>query len=97
MDEQQKPDTPEGPVGGKHRSTQNDTGLSFQAEPTGLESGPETAGRDAADPAVTSPRAAFTPGPTDAPASETGTKPLNRGILIMAALILVFLLAIWLL
>src|SRR5690606_29860800 len=97
MDEQQERDRPEEVQGGKQRSTQNDTGLSFQEEPTGLERGPDAAGRDAPDPAVTSSHAAFTPGPAEEASADTGAKPLNRGIIILAVLILLFLVAVWLL
>lgn len=72
----------------------NESGLSFEEEPTGLESSADQGGSLGSDPGRTSPSAAFTPGP---PARGRSPFLSPTAVLTVVVLILLVVAAIWLL
>lgn len=78
------------------RSTSEDTGLSFEAEPTGLdETEPDIEG-DYADRGRTSPRADFTPGQETEPKSTAARSPVSTVLIAIAVLAIIVVAAMWL-
>lgn len=80
--------------GNRQPSSANDSGLSFEAEPTGIEGSPDEGRSTNADPGSSSASAAFTPGPS-ADAHSPFWTPMT-GIVIVLVIGLVIA-AFWLL
>ena len=86
--EDRKRDPPTGAESGQPTDS-NDSGLSFEEEPTGLEPAADQGGSHGSDPGRSSPSAAFTPGPP-----ARGRSPfLSPAAVLMAVVLLVLIVA----
>lgn len=93
--EDRKRDTRTGADAERGQPTEsNDSGLSFQEEPTDLEASADQGGSLGSDPGRTSPSAAFTPGP---PARGRSPFLSPASVLMVLVLIVLVVAAIWLL
>lgn len=91
-DKHKRSDQP--PKGRRQRSSANDSGLSFEAEPTDIEGSPDDGRGTETDPGSSSPSAAFTPGPA-ADAHNPFWTPVTG--IVVAVVIALIIAAFWLL
>lgn len=81
-------------TGGRQRTSTNESGLSFEAEPTDIEGSAKEGGGADSDPGSSSPSAAFTPGPA-ADAHSPFWTPVT--VIVVVLVIALVVAAFWLL
>lgn len=91
-DAREKSDRPA--KGNAQRTNADDTGLSFEAEPTGVEGSPDQGGKRGSDPGRSSSLAALTPGP---PADVHHPFWTPTTAILVAVLLALIVAAVWLL
>lgn len=90
-DEPKKPEQSTAASG--QRTSVEDSGLSFEEEPTGIDGSPDQGGSTGSDPGRSSPSAAFTPGPPAKPHSPFFTPAAGILLVIIISLVVA---ALWL-